>query len=231
HLEQPLAWPHEHVRRQATDLRRLAAFRNDLDVAAALAYQHASVGQERKTERPGESLGDGFDDEVGRPGGMRRARLAEPFGKRRVAVGRGAARGRRPGRRHGRARRRRDRRLRGVDRKTQDTRRKTQGLRSIHGRHRTAYVTVRAMARLTVVAFLMLAQAGGVRNDLPQPYKTTRDWGALPAGMKWAAVTAVEPSPDGSIYVVHRCFANSCAGRSEPPILKYDASGKLLKTW
>ena len=69
------------------------------------------------------------------------------------------------------------------------------------------------------------------RNDLPQPYRTTRDWGELPTGVKWAAVTAVEPSPDGSIYVVHRCFANSCAGRSEAPILKYNADGKILKTW
>src|SRR3954469_12548645 len=69
------------------------------------------------------------------------------------------------------------------------------------------------------------------RNDLPQPYRTMRDWGQLPGGMKWAAVTAVEQSPDGSIYVIHRCFANSCAGRSEPPILKFDASGKLLASW
>jgi DNA-binding beta-propeller fold protein YncE len=69
------------------------------------------------------------------------------------------------------------------------------------------------------------------RNDLPQPYRTTRDWGELPPGIKWAAVTAVEPAPDGTIYVVHRCFANSCAGRAEAPILKYDANGKLLKTW
>lgn len=68
-------------------------------------------------------------------------------------------------------------------------------------------------------------------NDLPNPFRTVRDWGQLPAGTKWAAVTAVEPAPDGSIYVIHRCFANSCAGRSEPPILKFDASGKLLKSW
>ena len=36
------------------------------------------------------------------------------------------------------------------------------------------------------------------RNDLPQPYRTTRDWGELPAGVKWAAVTAIEPAPDGT---------------------------------
>jgi sugar lactone lactonase YvrE len=69
------------------------------------------------------------------------------------------------------------------------------------------------------------------RNDLPQPYRTTRDWGELPKGVVWASVTAVEPSPDGSIYVIHRCFENSCAGRSEAPILKYDARGKLLASW
>ena len=49
--------------------------------------------------------------------------------------------------------------------------------------------------------------------------------------MKWAAVTAIEPAPDGSIYVIHRCFANSCANRPEAPILKYNAAGKLLASW
>ena len=70
------------------------------------------------------------------------------------------------------------------------------------------------------------------RNDLPQPYKTTRNWGQLPAGTaKWAAVTAIEAAPDGSLYVIHRCAANSCVGRPEPPILKFDKNGKLLKAF
>ena len=58
--------------------------------------------------------------------------------------------------------------------------------------------------------------AHGVRNDLPRPYTTQRDWGELPDNTAaWAAVTAIEPSPDGQfIYVVHRCFANSCENRS-----------------
>src|SRR5688572_1646598 len=94
----------------------------------------------------------------------------------------------------------------------------------------------RAVAFLAVVAAAYLVQAAqaqapsahGVRNDLPQPYRTTRDWGELPAGMKWPAVTAVEPAPDGTVFVVARCFENSCAGRKESPILKYNAEGKLL---
>jgi sugar lactone lactonase YvrE len=89
-----------------------------------------------------------------------------------------------------------------------------------------------ALAAAVYVGGSVLAQQKSTpRNDLPQPYRTTRDWGQLPPGVKWAAVTAVEPAPDGTIYVIHRCFANSCTGRSEAPILKYDANGKLLKSW
>ncbi len=75
------------------------------------------------------------------------------------------------------------------------------------------------------------AIAATPRNDLPQPYRTTRDWGQLPPGVKWAAVTAIEPAPGGVLYVVHRCFENSCAGRGEAPILKYNESGTLLASW
>lgn len=70
------------------------------------------------------------------------------------------------------------------------------------------------------------------RNDLPQPYRTRRDWGELPRTMtKWPAVTAVEVARDGTVYVVERCAANSCEGRTEPPILKFDSRGRLLKAW
>ncbi len=88
-----------------------------------------------------------------------------------------------------------------------------------------------AAAVLWLASSAFAADGGAPRNDLPQPYQTTRDWGELPPGVKWAAVTAVEPAPDGTIYVVHRCFNNSCAGRSEAPILKYDANGKLLASF
>lgn len=92
-----------------------------------------------------------------------------------------------------------------------------------------------AFAALLAAAFLTQSSAAQtqstVRNDLPQPYRTTRDWGQLPPGVVWAAVTAVEPAPGGTIYVIHRCFENSCAGRKEDPILKYDKDGKLLKAW
>jgi sugar lactone lactonase YvrE len=85
---------------------------------------------------------------------------------------------------------------------------------------------------VTLVSGMAAAQSSTPpRNDLPQPYRTTRDWGELPPGVKWAAVTAIEPAPDGTIYVVHRCFENACAGRPEAPILKYNAAGKLIASF
>lgn len=75
--------------------------------------------------------------------------------------------------------------------------------------------------------------AHGVRNDLPRSFETFRDWSDLPISTaSWAAVTAVEPAPRGDvIYVVHRCFENSCEGRPEDPILKCDYSGRLLASF
>src|SRR5262245_60383220 len=92
--------------------------------------------------------------------------------------------------------------------------------------HRVLFA-VSVIVALTVAG----AQTQSPINDLPNPYRTVRDWGKPPGGAPWAAVTAVEMAKDGSIYVIHRCSGNSCAGRSEPPILKFDKSGKLLKSW
>jgi DNA-binding beta-propeller fold protein YncE len=93
-----------------------------------------------------------------------------------------------------------------------------------------------SMARPLLFVFALIAtaaaqDAGRPRNDLPQPYRTTRDWGQLPPGVKWAAVTAIEAAPGGTIYVIHRCVANSCANRTEAPILKYDRTGRLIDSW
>ena len=100
-----------------------------------------------------------------------------------------------------------------------------------------ASIVILVLSLLLGFSFQSVAQsteavAHGVRNDLPQPYETQRDWGELPPSTSWAAVTAVEPSPDGRfIYVIHRCVDNSCEGRNEPPILKYDYDGKLLDSF
>ncbi len=68
-------------------------------------------------------------------------------------------------------------------------------------------------------------------NDLPNPYRRDANWAQLPTGLKWGAVIGAEAGPDGNIYVVHRCFENSCAGRSEPALFKFNSAGKMIKSW
>jgi sugar lactone lactonase YvrE len=94
-----------------------------------------------------------------------------------------------------------------------------------------------------MTVFNMWAQAPSAQSilakpsdELPRTYRTSRDWAEVPSTGKresvWpAAVTAVEPAPDGTIYVVYRCRDNSCAGRPEAPILKYNHDGTLLKSF
>lgn len=94
-------------------------------------------------------------------------------------------------------------------------------------------VTRIALIVFAATSMTISSQTADVKplNDLPNPFRTVRDWAAPPGGAGWAAVTAVEAAPDGSVYVIHRCSGNSCAGRNEPSILKFDKSGKLLKSW
>jgi sugar lactone lactonase YvrE len=74
-------------------------------------------------------------------------------------------------------------------------------------------------------------------NDLPNPYQTVANYFKLPAGREWGSTSAVEVDKDGtSIWVGERCGVNKCAdatGKMSPldPVLKFDASGKLVKSF
>lgn len=72
-------------------------------------------------------------------------------------------------------------------------------------------------------------------NDLPNPFERVHPWGEFPYDPgnydARAAVIGAAEGPDGSIYVLTRCSKNSCAGRTESPILKFNPDGKLLASW
>ncbi len=70
-----------------------------------------------------------------------------------------------------------------------------------------------------------------LNNNLPNPYRTLRNWAELPPGMTWPAITGVLEGPDGNLYVLGRCNENSCAGRKEPAVLVYNSAGKIVNTW
>ena len=69
-------------------------------------------------------------------------------------------------------------------------------------------------------------------NDLPNPYRTVEGWAKMPAGRAWGSTSAVDVDRDGlTLWVAERCGANSCAGSDLAPVLKFDASGKLLRAF
>src|SRR5580765_7158502 len=98
--------------------------------------------------------------------------------------------------------------------------------------------------RMLKVAIVLVLSAGAVitlraqgnvsqpTNNLPNPYRTIANYFQLPSGREWGSTSAVEIDKDGrSIWVAERCGANSCAGSNLPSILKFDASGKLVKSF
>src|SRR5262250_3762136 len=79
-------------------------------------------------------------------------------------------------------------------------------------------------------------------TELPNPYRLVEGWPTLPKQMnggRWGEVIRVHVASDGNIWVFHRCFNTvppghaTCIGRddSNPPILEFDPSGKLLKSF
>jgi sugar lactone lactonase YvrE len=59
-------------------------------------------------------------------------------------------------------------------------------------------------------------------NNLPNPYRPVENWAKLPPGVQWGQVISVEPDSRGNIWVFHR---------SDPAVLQFDQSGKLLKSF
>jgi len=69
-------------------------------------------------------------------------------------------------------------------------------------------------------------------NSAPNPYRTVENWAKLPEGRTWGQVISADVDHDGKrIWVVERCGGTSCANSNLAPILEFDASGKLVKSF
>ena len=95
---------------------------------------------------------------------------------------------------------------------------------------------VAALAAVCVAAQSVHAQRSG-QLELPNPYRLVESWPTLPAEMnggRWGELIRAQLDPDGNIWIFHRCFntvppgAATCVGRSDPPILQFAPSGRLL---
>ena len=76
------------------------------------------------------------------------------------------------------------------------------------------------------------ADAPKPTNDLPNSFETIEHYFKLPEGRAWGSTSAVDVDKDGkSIWVGERCGANTCLGSPLDPILKFDGSGALVKSF
>jgi streptogramin lyase len=96
----------------------------------------------------------------------------------------------------------------------------------MRARIRTLVAVAAALASVTILA----AQ--------DNPYRTVEGWAKMPPGRTWGSTSAVDIDRDRhSIWVAERCGANSCLDRNTgqmsalPPILKFDPSGTLVKSF
>jgi streptogramin lyase len=89
-----------------------------------------------------------------------------------------------------------------------------------------------AIALFAISAGAVYSQTAAPTNALPDPYRSVENWAKMPQGRTWGSTAGVWIDPDGaSVWVAERCGANSCLGSNLDPVLKFDASGKLMKSF
>jgi DNA-binding beta-propeller fold protein YncE len=90
----------------------------------------------------------------------------------------------------------------------------------------------------TIVAALVLiciatqgASAQDPSESLPNPYRVVDNWAKMPEGRTWGAAAGVVIDSKGNVWVFERCGANTCAGRSDAPIIEFDTTGRMVKSF
>ena len=78
---------------------------------------------------------------------------------------------------------------------------------------------------------LSLAKQASTPNSQPNPYRTVEGRFQLPAGRAWGQVPTVDIDSKGHIWVLDRCGETRCTDSMLDPVLEFDASGKLLKSF
>jgi len=95
-------------------------------------------------------------------------------------------------------------------------------------RDRFAFVRI-IVAMIAMSGGMAYAQANS--NSLPNPYLTIDGWAKMPEGRTWGQTSQLSLDRDGNVWVAERCGGNTCADRPEAPILEFDHSGKLVKSF
>src|SRR5260370_13006280 len=78
---------------------------------------------------------------------------------------------------------------------------------------------LRSVRMLALMAMLIASAVGRAQSN---PYHVIEGWPTLPPDIKWGAVISVDSDAKGNIWTFHR---------AQPPILEFDTSGKMLKSF
>ena len=75
------------------------------------------------------------------------------------------------------------------------------------------------------------AQENTERDPVPNPFRTISDMVTMPEGRVMGSSNAVDVDSRGNIWLFERCGANSCLDSEVDPILQFDPSGRLLRSF
>lgn len=84
---------------------------------------------------------------------------------------------------------------------------------------------------LAVVLVAVAVMSGREVSAQSNPYRPGENWGRLPEGRTFGNVIGVDVDRSGNVWVFERCGGDTCEGSKLSPILQFDASGKLLKSF
>ncbi len=93
------------------------------------------------------------------------------------------------------------------------------------------YAIAVPLVALVALAALRAAEQTSAPNSQPNPYRTVEDHFKLPAGRVFGQVPTVDIDSKGHLWVLDRCGATRCTGSTLDPVLEFDVSGKLLKSF
>jgi DNA-binding beta-propeller fold protein YncE len=88
------------------------------------------------------------------------------------------------------------------------------------------------MKHLILAALLTMPVTGALAASLPDPYgPPQRHWAHLPDGRAWGASAGIEIGPQGQLWAIDRCAANSCDGSTLAAVHQIDPkTGKPIRS-
>lgn len=94
-------------------------------------------------------------------------------------------------------------------------------------------VLVLAIAVLGAASLIAPASAQTAAGRRPPTFEVDPAWPVIPNDWVLGEVTSIAAASDGHIWVLHRprSIPEDQRGRAAPPVLEFDASGRLLASW